>query len=153
MHDIDGRILELELMHHWTAHTCRTLDESPKCLIKFATEVPQYALANDFLLDGLFSFTALHLASQRPSLAEQYIAAAVHYRNRGLRRAAPIINDLPEQRIVPLCLFSGLIGLFAMAHAVVSQEPSSGIATLVKSGELWRGQSSKGNVVLPESFR
>lgn len=103
--------------------------------------MPERGLENDFLLDVIFSFTALHIAAFRPHDAERYIAVAVRYRDRGIARIAPYVAEPSEEVVVPMFWFSVLIGMVTIAMTVVTRDrsPNAFILTLVKLAQLWRG--------------
>lgn len=158
------QILELELMHHWTTSTYQTISyDSPRSIPLLTIELPRSALTHDYLLDGIFSFTALHMAYESqadPPTAEYYVSAAISFRDRGMQRVAPSMQDFyhsgaePDAReVFAMFWFSVLAGMVTMALTVVtrrdpanfgSQEPPnpSGTAFIsmqVEIAQLWRG--------------
>lgn len=131
-------------MHHWTTSTSHTVNNHPNGVDILGELLPRTALSHDYLLDGLFSFTALHLASANPASAETYIQAAVHYRDRGMQRVAPLMQNPSEHDIFAVFWFSVLVGMVTMALTVVARAPPTpGSRTftgmLVRLGQLWRG--------------
>jgi hypothetical protein len=128
-------------MYHFATHTSRTMGSNSEKRSPILDCMPEQGLEHDFLLDVIFSFTALHIAASRPHDAERYIAVAVRYRDRGIARIAPNVAEPSEDVIVPMFWFSVLIGMVTIATTVVTRErgPNVFIMTLVKLTQLWRG--------------
>jgi hypothetical protein len=124
--------------------------------------LPKQALTHDFLLDGIFSFTSLHIASIRPESMDEYIATAIGYRDRALARVGPLMFNPSEDAIVSIvpaiCLYvaqgcrltvlqipmfwlSALVGMVTIALHIVSRDrvPDTFTAMLIKLQQLWRG--------------
>jgi hypothetical protein len=151
-------------MHHWTTTTFRTMaydrGNTPNLL---QVELPRSALKHEYLLDAIFAFTALHMAylnQTDPHTAEYYVSAAASFRDRGLQRVAPamqefqLIESNPEEsEMTAMFWFSAFAGLLTMSLAVVNnqqQSLSTGTANpehkgkpftsmLVEIAQLWRG--------------
>ncbi|KAM0714326.1 hypothetical protein Q7P37_010113 [Cladosporium fusiforme] len=160
----DRHLLELELMHHWTTSTYLTVSYNhPKNNAVLTGDLCRSALAHEYLLDGIFSFTALHLAYENhsdPATAEHYVSAAISLRNRGLQRAAPAMQDFhlrtasePDaSEVFALFWFSAFAGMITMAVTVVTRRDPSSFASpdaagskfpfismQVEMAQLWRG--------------
>lgn len=155
-------LLELELMQQWTTITYKSMAyDRPDAQPLLTIDLPRSALNHEYLLDAIFSFTALHLASQcqdDPSTADYYVSAAVHFRDRGMARVAPVLQDVhlsedePEPReLFALFWFSALAGVVTMAMTVVTQHSPSCpafpdvpigkrfISMEIALAQLWRG--------------
>lgn len=125
-------------------------------------DLPRSALAHEYLLDGIFSFTALHLAFDNqgdPATVDHYVSAAILFRNRGLQRAAPALQDFhlrdsePEPReVFALFWFSAFAGMITLALTLVTRRDPSSFASpgatssrfpflsmQVEMTQLWRG--------------
>lgn len=123
-------------------------------------DLPRSALKYEYLLDAIFAFTALHLAYQNladPHTSEYYVSAAVSFRDRGLQRVAPamqefqLIDSKPEEsEMFAMFWFSAFAGMFTMSLAVVVNRQPLGTAhsnhtgkpftnMLVEIAQLWRG--------------
>lgn len=155
-------MLELELMHHWTTSTYKTMEyERPDSARLMTIDVPRSALKHEYLLDGIFSLTALHLAYQSqadPHTSDYYIAAAMSSRERGMQRAAPAIQEFhqtdyePEAgEIFAMFWFSAIAGMVTMAITVLTRREPYNFASpdhptgrafinmQVEIAQLWRG--------------
>ncbi|GAB7334817.1 hypothetical protein MBLNU13_g06731t1 [Cladosporium sp. NU13] len=135
-----------------------------------AINLPRSALKYEYLLDGIFSFTALHLAYQHqddPHTMDHYTTAGMSFRERGMQRAAPAIqeynlmgNDPEPSEVVALFWFSALAGLTSMALTVLTRREPANFASPelvtgrpfinmhVEMGQLWRGTRTIGHVAL-----
>lgn len=124
-------------------------------------DLPRSALKHEFLLDGIFSLTALHMAHQSqadPHTSDYYIAAAMSCRERGMQRAAPAILELhqpesqpDESEIFAMFWFSAIAGMVTMSLTVLTRREPSNFATpdpptgrafinmQVEIAQLWRG--------------
>ena len=149
-------------MHSWTTSTYRTLAYDgrgkPDLL---QVDLPRSALKYDYLLNAIFAYTALHLAYQNRAdlyTMEYYVSAAISFRDRGLQRVAPamqefqLVDSKPEESdMFAMFWFSTFAGLFTMSLAVVNDLQRSLSAAesdhkgmpftsmLVELAQLWRG--------------
>jgi hypothetical protein len=156
------QLLELELMHHWTTSTYKTMEiERPDLARLMTIDLPRSALKHEYLLDGIFSLTALHLAHEHqadPHTSDYYIAAAMSCRERGMQRAAPAIQEInqidyqPEaSEVFAMFWFSAIAGMVTMALTVLTRREPSNFASpdhptgrafinmQVEIAQLWRG--------------
>lgn len=82
IHDGSHRILELELMHHWTTSTYKSLCSTPADVTCLQVDVPRWALKHHYLLDGILAISALEIAICEPDIGDSrsaYIHAAMEY--------------------------------------------------------------------------
>jgi hypothetical protein len=155
-------LLELELMHHWTTSTFKTIEyDRPDSARMLTIDLPRSALKYEYLLDGIFSLTALHLAHENqadPHTMDYYIAAAMSSRERGMQRAAPAIQEIhqidyePEaSEVFAMFWFSAIAGMVTMALTVLTRREPANFASpehptgrafinmQVEIAQLWRG--------------
>ncbi|KIW18387.1 hypothetical protein PV08_02675 [Exophiala spinifera] len=79
---VGDRISELELFHRWSTDTYQSFRITPGDGDVWRLMVPQEALTYPFLLNAIFSITALHVATMtRPSRSQAYELAALEYQN------------------------------------------------------------------------
>lgn len=149
-------------MHHWTTSTYKTMEYDRSNSDKIMTiDLPRSALKHEFLLDGIFSLTALHMAHQSqadPHTSDYYVAAAMSCRERGMQRAAPAIQDFhqpghqpDESEVFAMFWFSAIAGMVTMAATILTRrEPSNFSSPDLPTGRpfinmqveialLWRG--------------
>ncbi|PSN59467.1 hypothetical protein BS50DRAFT_682306 [Corynespora cassiicola Philippines] len=72
----DFCVSEIELTHHWSTSTCYSMSMWPTGAIEGRDKIVSLGLHHDHLLHLIFAFTALHLASCRPTRFEEYVAKA-----------------------------------------------------------------------------
>lgn len=135
--------------------------DRPDNISLLTLDLPRSALAHEYLLDGIFSFTALHLAFENQTdtlTAEYYLSSAVSIRDRGLQRVAPALQDFHARdgdrepgEVFAMFWFSVMAGMVTMALTVVTQRISSNTASptspsgkdfismQVEIAQLWRG--------------
>jgi hypothetical protein len=77
--------------------------------------VCEIGFCHEFVLRGILAMAALHLANLRPSRRGFYIARGIMHHQIGLRIASSLLPHMNEENCTPLCAFSALASLFAMA--------------------------------------
>ena len=86
-----SRMLELKLMHHFTARTSQTLSETADQQSAWRMHIPSLAYETDFLMDAILAVSALHLRSQTPN--DQAIVRASHsYMASALAQYSTLLN-------------------------------------------------------------
>lgn len=113
---------ELELLHNWTTNTILTLvPDSPRTRYGFQVLLPQLAFQHDFLLHAMFSISALHMHTFRPS--DDFLPLAqVHCQHAilGLRSAGDAVS-------VDITLMANtILGMYWLASpswSFLSQDP------------------------------
>lgn len=135
------QLLELELMHQWATATCESIRSKRHGLDTPAIIMPQEGLTHPYLLDIMFSFTALHIASLKPDQADDYIAAALQYQTKGMQGVAPNLANPSEDNLFSVFWFSALVGMVNVALTVVTRETNGETFTgmLIKLAQLWTG--------------
>lgn len=79
------------------------------------TTVCEVGFSHEFVLRGILAIAALHLAHLRPSRKEFYIVRGIMHHQLGLRIATSLLPTMNEENCTPLCVFSALAVMFAMA--------------------------------------
>lgn len=77
--------------------------------------VCQVGFTHEFVLRGILALAALHLAYLRPSRKEFYIARGTMHHQLGLRMASSLLPSMNDENCTPLCIFSAVAVMFAMA--------------------------------------
>ncbi|TVY88408.1 Sterol uptake control protein [Lachnellula willkommii] len=75
-HPAASRLLELRLMHHFTAKTCLTFSEIEAARHAWQVEVPEISYHAQYLMDAILAVSALHLRAQNPT--DQDLVRASH---------------------------------------------------------------------------
>ncbi|TVY38376.1 Sterol uptake control protein [Lachnellula occidentalis] len=73
-------VMDLELLHFFLTETCLTISECPDRQRLWQHVIPQIAFTHHFLIRGILSFAALHLAHTQPERRESlWLEASSHY--------------------------------------------------------------------------
>lgn len=104
-------------------------------------ELPQWALHHQFLLDSIFSLTALHIASQRREDASRYGDLAVAYQERALTRFREVLSDPHPDQCPSMFITSAIISIvtFALPQIHPMAKDSGATATLINMSRLLGG--------------
>jgi hypothetical protein len=76
---------DLTLLHHWSVVTSLTIVNTPGVDHIWQTVMVQVGSRNPYVMQGIFSLTALHLAYLDPPNKHTLMVAAAQYHNRALR--------------------------------------------------------------------
>jgi hypothetical protein len=110
------------LLHHYTTSTYHTLRSDPVQRTVWQITVCQVGFSHEFVLRGILAIAALHQARLRPSRKEFYITRGTMHHQIGLRMATSLLLSLNEENCTPLCVFSGLAVMFAMASPRTAED-------------------------------
>ncbi|KAI1465205.1 uncharacterized protein F4812DRAFT_452586 [Daldinia caldariorum] len=107
--------LDLELLHHFTTSTCFTFSSEPMVRNFWRVNVPRLGFSFEYVLRGLLSLAALHLARHKPQRRDLLLQQAMVHHNASSSMALPILNSLTPQNAVPIFFFSMLTTYIAFA--------------------------------------
>ncbi|KAI1843430.1 hypothetical protein JX265_013312 [Neoarthrinium moseri] len=77
--------------------------------------IPQMGFETNYILRGILSLSALHLARFRPERKDFYVAQAILHHNAALATASPLYPNINGENCVPLFLFSTINLFFVFA--------------------------------------
>ncbi|KAI9860102.1 MAG: hypothetical protein M1824_003340 [Vezdaea acicularis] len=132
-----ARVLDLELIHHFTTETCFTLSDQSRAHPVWQVVVPKEGFAHPFLLRGILALSALHLAFLRPENAHLYEMEATIHQDAALGFFRTAMANVTPTNCDAVFAFSSILVLLAFA----SPKPR-GILVLVDaklSGTEWFG--------------
>ncbi|ORY59122.1 uncharacterized protein BCR38DRAFT_64678 [Pseudomassariella vexata] len=118
-------VTDLELMHHWTVSTYRTLPRANEVFTIWQTEIPKMSLKYTYLLHQILAIAAYHLAVLEPDKRAMYLMQASNHQDhaaKGLRCALPSIDD---ETCHPLFAASSLLMISAFARFSVHRREDS----------------------------
>lgn len=94
------RNVEIELIHHYLTDTYKTLTQGDQgtTASNLLIDIPRLALQHSELLDAIFAFTALHIASKRPQSAAHWTGLALEYKHRALGTLRQSVASITQQR-------------------------------------------------------
>lgn len=115
-HNINNQafgMMDLELLHFFLTDTCFTISECPDRQRLWQHVVPRMAFTHHFLLRGILSFAALHLAHTQPERRESLWAEASSHYDVGVRLFHIEVLDITPFNCDACFAFSSLLA----AHA------------------------------------
>jgi hypothetical protein len=107
---------DLTLLHHWSVVTSLTIVNTPGVDHIWQTVMVQVGSRNPYVMQGIFSLTALHLAYLDPPKKHTLMAAAAQYHNRALRDFQARICNV-DQHDSDALLASASINIFYVIAA------------------------------------
>ena len=118
------RLLELRLMHQFTAYTCFSFSPAGKDL--WHKIAPDFSFSYEFLLDTIFAVAALHLSRIHPKDSD-ILNASRRYFNKALEGQSRALPNVHGQRMAEaLYVNSVLINFHAFVLAGAGDEDSGG---------------------------
>ncbi|KAI1395078.1 hypothetical protein F4819DRAFT_479559 [Hypoxylon fuscum] len=107
-------ILDLELLHHFTTSTCFTFSAEPMVRNFWRVNVPRIGFSYHYVLKGILSLAALHLARYKPERREMLTEQAMVHHNAASSLALPALNNLNSDDSVPMFFFSMLTAYISL---------------------------------------
>jgi hypothetical protein len=87
---------DLVLLHHWSVRTSLTIVDTPGVNHIWQTTMVQIGTKHPYVMHGIFSLTALHMAYLEPQNKHALIATAAEHHNRALRVFQTKIADIKD---------------------------------------------------------
>ncbi|KAI8633220.1 hypothetical protein F5Y19DRAFT_417174 [Xylariaceae sp. FL1651] len=109
-------VFELELFHHYITSTCLTLANEPTVRNFWRVNVPQVGFSHHYVLRGILSISALHLARLRPRQADTLVEQALTHHSDASSMALPLITDSSDNNFTPIFYFSILTTIITFAR-------------------------------------
>lgn len=133
LHFTDLEMERLRLMNHYTLYTSRsiaeiTISENGEQSI-WSNWVTELALNNDFLLHGILSLSALHLALCGVS-RQKYLVMAIHHHSVGLALFRPHLSNITADEFDAVFAFSCLVALYSFGIQRCSEPGVNPIARI-----------------------
>lgn len=121
-----SRLMELRLMHHFTAFTSKTLlTSSPVTENIWAKAVPELAFAGrTYLTDAILSIAALHLRSQTPDDKEVIQASHAYSASTLAEYCSSLESGITQDNAEALFLTATLIAFQAVASRIFVKDDS-----------------------------
>jgi Fungal Zn(2)-Cys(6) binuclear cluster domain/Fungal specific transcription factor domain len=119
-------LLDLELMHHFTAFTAVRMSDIPTTNQLWTTVIPQIGFRHPFLLHGILSMAALHRRTD-PAATEFQQAAlldlARDHQQQALSEYIPLLGNITSDNCHALFAFSQIIAAvsYALLHLARGQ--------------------------------
>ncbi|KAF7914574.1 uncharacterized protein EAF01_000980 [Botrytis porri] len=139
----------LKLLHHYTTNVYDSLSTIVPQQKVWQTSVVQIAMRNDFLLRGILSLSALHIALDGCENPQIMVAEAAHHQNAALVEYRRLINtgDISPESQRAAFLFSAFLAmcgfcfLRADGYLLKSNKGDRGIDEFLACANLVRGMT------------
>ncbi|KAH8887004.1 hypothetical protein GQ53DRAFT_784625 [Thozetella sp. PMI_491] len=108
-------LVELELLHNYTANTCLTLSNNPRVEYFWRVTVVECGLRSDYTMRAILAVSALHLAHNDAERRDFFISQGLQYHQQALKSAMQLM-EMPrgEDTKISLFMFSMLTIFFAV---------------------------------------
>ena len=118
---------DLKLLHHFTTKTCTTLDSVGSQQHIWSESIVQIGFQHPFLLRGILSISALHLATSTPESNSNFVIQVSNQYNRALLEFRNVLSNIGEGNWVAVFAFSCItfIHAFAVAQIQPPMDPTS----------------------------
>lgn len=108
-------IADMELLHHYSTSTCYTVSRLPILQTVWRIRVPKFGFSSPFVLHGILSLSALHLAYLKPGQHAQYVAQAEFHHNLALQMVSTTLPLIDEENAAAVYLFSTITSIISCA--------------------------------------
>ena len=108
-------LLQLELLHHYTASACLAISDKPSIQQEWQISVPREALSHECLMYAILATAAVHLMNQSLTLRHRYEKDAIYHRRLALRSAIPQFQDITPRNCHALFAVSSIVAILAFA--------------------------------------
>ncbi|GAP83946.2 putative c6 transcription protein [Rosellinia necatrix] len=109
-------VCELELFHHFITSTSLTLACDPVARDFWRVNVPQLGFLHPYVLKGVLSIAALHLARLRPQQKDSLVEQAMMHHTAASSMALPLITNASGENFPPIFHFSMLTTIITFAR-------------------------------------
>ncbi|KUJ12578.1 uncharacterized protein LY89DRAFT_673533 [Mollisia scopiformis] len=132
---------DLDLFHHYLTVTCETLDDREDVRQMWKIQIPQMATKQKFLMYGIFSITAMHIASSNPENQSSYINRAIRDHNIALRDYTSLLHNITRENATALFACGSLIAVVALTLGILrpQQESTGPVEEILGIFNLLRG--------------
>ncbi|CZT12418.1 hypothetical protein WAI453_001780 [Rhynchosporium graminicola] len=115
-------MLDLTLMHHFTAVTALCLFSGEQQTFVWQTDIHLKARTNPILMHGILSVAAIHLAFLEPSNALRYRVRAFHHHDIGIRLFNQQLSDITSTSAHILFHFAIMVVVWAYASPIIAED-------------------------------
>lgn len=118
---------DFELLHHYTRHTYETISDLDHVLPVWQDAAPQEAVSHPFLMHGLLSLAAFHIALTEPSKYKAYADRAMQHYTLALTLYRPVLSNVDQSNCHALFAFSSVAAILAFALSMASRHTHADI--------------------------
>ncbi|CAI6269451.1 unnamed protein product [Periconia digitata] len=109
-------LLDMELLHHYSISTHRTISSDPIVREWFLVNVPQLGFSHPYVLYSVLALSASHLAHFRPKSRRYYYAEATSRHTLATSLATPLLSNISTANLIPMYAFSTLTMFISFAN-------------------------------------
>lgn len=109
-------MMDFKLLHYYTTSTCLTLCTEPTLRDFWRIIVPRISFETPFLLHGLLSLAALHIARYDAQRSDTFITQAMLHHNSSLAILSPLMTNIDAENCESLFLASTITVYFALGQ-------------------------------------
>ncbi|KAK3321805.1 hypothetical protein B0H66DRAFT_181181 [Apodospora peruviana] len=109
-------VSDLELLHHWTTTTCKSVGKAYDLEIS-QCELPRQAFTHHFLLHQILAITAFHQAYLQPQHRQSYSLKASHHQSLAIQGIRFALSNISADNCHALFASSTLLYIGAMASS------------------------------------
>lgn len=106
---LDLKLIDLELLHHFSTVTYLSLGRTDEGRHIWQTHAIRVAFSHVFLLRGILAFSALHIHSLRPEQDRSYLERASEHHDKALEEFHSTLDNVNESNVEAAFLFSTLL--------------------------------------------
>ncbi|KAK5049305.1 hypothetical protein LTR84_004234 [Exophiala bonariae] len=111
----DSRLLDLELMHQYTASTFKSISVPTVNGDVWQVFVPRQALKYEFLMHAILGLAALQVSVEDADQREKYKCAYLNHQSQGFAAFSEALSKLDENNCHSLFAFAVIAMIFALA--------------------------------------
>ena len=142
----DEWVTDLELMHHFTATTYKTLTGSQRAHHVFKEEIPRIAVRYPYLLHQILAISAFHIAYLRPESRSKYALCGSQHQAHGMAGMREALSkDMTESNNYALVAASSLL-MFSLFASRLNEdqraESSSHLHSMLDFLAVFRGTAA-----------
>ncbi|KAL5363840.1 hypothetical protein BJX96DRAFT_156329 [Aspergillus floccosus] len=120
-------VTQLELVAHWCHVAYKSLSRNPETDPIWSQYVMEEAVAWPFLMHGILSLSALHLARLRPDNRTTYLNLSVAHQDPGLSSFREQILQITPANAKAVFAFSSIVVAFAFGYSVTAAPTDQGL--------------------------
>lgn len=119
--------LDLSLMHHYTRHTYATLVDLETAVPVWRDKFPIEAASHPFLMHGLLSLAALHIAMEDLPSHKTYVDHALQHYTSAITLYRPELINVTQKNCHALFGFSSVAALISLAVSMASHHTGTAL--------------------------
>jgi hypothetical protein len=114
-------------MHQYVRHTYMTVTDLDYCMPVWQDALPKEAISHGFLMHGLLSLSAFHIALTDSSKYKAYVDRAMQHYTLALTLYRPVLNNMDQSNCHALFGFSSLGAIISFALSLASRHTHGAI--------------------------